>query len=78
MSVVGGVMLAGFFGVMRSVVQMALGDVGMVPGLLMTAGFVVIRGGLVMLCSMLVVFRCFAMMLRGIFRHLEILLEPSA
>ena len=69
MSVIGGVMLAGFFGVVRSVIQMALSDVRMVPGLLVTAGFVVIGGSLVMLCGMLVVLRRFAMMLRGIFRH---------
>jgi hypothetical protein len=69
MSVVGGVMLAGFFGVVRSVVQMALRDVGMVPGLFMIAGLMVISGGRVMLCGMFVVLRCFAMMLRGVFGH---------
>jgi hypothetical protein len=60
-------MLAGLFGMMRGVSLMALRHVRMVAGLVVVAGFVMIRGRLVMLRGMVVVLSGFAMMFRGLF-----------
>ena len=61
-----GVVLAGFFGVMRRVDMMAVGHVGVVPGFFVIAGFVVLsslkmvfRGVTVVLGSFAVMFRTF-------------------
>jgi hypothetical protein len=75
MPVIRRVMLAGFFGVVRGVVQVALRNMGMMSGLFMIASLMVISGGLVMLCGMFVVLRRSAMMLRGIFGHGEFSLK---
>jgi hypothetical protein len=73
--VFGGVMLAGLFGVMRGVVEMALRYVSMMAGLLMIARLVVFGCGGVMLRGVFVVLRGFAVVLRGIFRHVQLSLE---
>jgi hypothetical protein len=75
MPVIRRVMLAGFFGVVRGVVQVALRNRGMMSGLFMIASLMVISDGLVMLCGMFVVLRRPAMMLRGIFGHGEFSLK---
>ena len=56
-----GVMLAGLFGVVRSVVQVV------VSGLFVIAGVMVASGGLMMFRGMFVVLRRSEMMLHGIF-----------
>jgi hypothetical protein len=56
-------------GVMRSVVMMAIGGVGMMRGEMMIAGFVVARGFAMMPGRVLVVFRCFVVMLGCFFGH---------
>jgi len=71
-AVFAGVMLAGFFGVLARVVQMALCDVGMMAGLLMIPGFMMFGGSFVVLRGVFVMFRSFAVMLRGLFGHVEL------
>jgi hypothetical protein len=66
-AVLAGVMFARLFGMMRSVNLMALRHVRMVTGLVVIAGFVMLRGRLVMLCGMVVVLSGFAVMFRGLF-----------
>jgi hypothetical protein len=66
-AVLAGVMLARLFGMMGSVNLMALRHVRMVTGLVVIAGFVMIRGRLMMLRGMVVVLSGFAMMFRGLF-----------
>jgi hypothetical protein len=56
----------------RGVIPVALGHMGAVPGLFMFTGLMVFSGGLVVFSRLFVVLRCFAMMLRGIFGHLEL------
>jgi len=59
-----GVVLTGFFGMLGGVQRMAVGDVGVVPGLLVIAGFVMpgrfpmMGGGLFMMLRGLVVMFC--------------------
>ena len=67
MAVLAGMMLARLFGMMRGVNLMALRHVCMVTGLVVIAGFVMIRGRLVMLSGMVVVLGGFAMMFRSLF-----------
>ena len=69
MAVFAGVMLAGFFGVLARVVQMALCDVGMMAGLLMIPGFMMFGGSFVVLRRMFVVLGSFLVMLLGMSRH---------
>jgi len=71
MSVFGRVMLTGLFGVVHGVAQVALRHMRMVTGFFMVARFMVVSGRLVMFSGMFVVFRCFAVMLRGFFGHLQ-------
>jgi hypothetical protein len=71
MAVICGVVLAGLSGVVRGVIQMPFGDVGMVAGLLMIARFMVFGGLAMVLRRVLVMLSSFVMMLRGIFRHVE-------
>jgi hypothetical protein len=75
MPVLGGVVFAGLFGVMRGVVQMAFGHVSVMAGLLVVSRFMMFRCGVVMLRGVLVMFRCFTVVLRGIFRHVQLSLE---
>jgi hypothetical protein len=72
MSVIRGVMLSGFVGVVRSVVKVALRTMGIVSGLFMIAGLMVISGGRVMFCGMFVVLRRLAMMLRASLEKLSL------
>jgi hypothetical protein len=67
--VVGCVMLAGFLGVVRGVVEVAFRYVRMVSGLLMIARLMVVGGVLVMFGGVLVVLSGFAVVLRGILGH---------
>lgn len=69
MSVLCRVMLAGFSGVMRGVIQVTFGDVCMVAGFFMIASFMMAGSGKMMFSGVLVVRRRFAMMLRGFFGH---------
>jgi hypothetical protein len=69
LGVVLGVVLAGFFGVMRGVVEMTLSDVGMVPGLLMITPFMVLGCGQVVFRRVFMVFCRLSMMLDGFLRH---------
>ena len=64
-----GVKFRRFGGVMRSVVMMAIGGVGMVSGEMMIAGFMTARGFAMMSGRVLVVFCCFVMMLGCFFGH---------
>jgi hypothetical protein len=67
--VVGGVMLAGFFGVVRGVVEVAFRYVRMVSGLFMIARLMVVGGVLMMFGGVLVVLSGFAVVFRGILGH---------
>jgi hypothetical protein len=70
--VIGGVMLAGLFGVVRGMIQVAFGNMRMMTGLFMISRFVVLRGCSVMFSGVFVVFCCLAMMRRRVFRHLDL------
>ena len=61
------VVLAGFFGVVGCVQMMALGHVGVMPGLFVTAGFVVLSSREMVLRGVTVVFGGFAVMIRNLF-----------
>lgn len=71
MSVFGRVMLAGLFGVVGGVVQVAFRNVSMMAGLFMVAGLMMAGGSLVMFRGVFVVLRCLPMVLRGFFRHVK-------
>jgi len=62
-------MLAGFFGVVSGVHQMAMSYVGMMASLVMVAGFMMLGGASMMGGGVLMVFSGFAMMLCGFLRH---------
>ena len=64
-AVLGGVVSAGFFGVVQGVVEVALRDVGMMAGLLVMAGFIMFSGDVVMSSCVFVVLSSFAVVLRG-------------
>jgi hypothetical protein len=64
-----GVNLGRFRRVVHGVVMMAIGSVGMMSGEMMIAGVVMARGFAMMPCRVLVVLRCFAMMLGCLLRH---------
>lgn len=64
-----GVEFGGFAGVMHSVMMMAIRGVGMMRGEMMIAGFVMARGFAMMPGRVLVVFRCFVMMLGCLLGH---------
>jgi hypothetical protein len=66
MTVLGGVMLAGFFSVMNGMHMMALGDMGVVTSFMMVPGFMMFGGREMMLRGMFVVLGSFAMMLRTV------------
>jgi hypothetical protein len=63
------VLLGSLGGVMRRVVQMSLGGVGVVGGHCMVAGFVVLGGFAMMPSGVFVVFGCFVMMFCGLLGH---------
>jgi hypothetical protein len=63
------VMLAGLFGVMCGVDRMTVSHMCVVPGLVMIARFVMIGGGSVMLCSMLMMLSGFAVVVCCFFGH---------
>jgi len=63
------VLLGGLGGVMRGVVQMSLGGVGVVGGQFMVAGFVVLGGFAMMASGVVVVFGCLVMMFCGLLGH---------
>jgi hypothetical protein len=67
----GGVVFACFLGMVRGVVEVAFRNVSVVGGRFMIAGLIVFRGCKMMLGSMLVVFRSFAMVVLGFFGHLK-------
>lgn len=61
--------LAGFFGVVGGVVEMTLSDVGVVPGLLMIAPFMVLGRGQVVLRCVFMMFRRLSMVFDGFLGH---------
>jgi hypothetical protein len=63
------VVLAGFFGMMGGMVEMALSDMGMVPGLLGIAPFMVLGCGQVVLRCVFMMFRRLFMVLDGFLGH---------
>jgi hypothetical protein len=63
------VLLGSLDGVVRGVVQVALGGVSVVRGHFMVAGFVVLGGFAMMPSGVFVVFGCLGMMLCGLFGH---------
>jgi hypothetical protein len=64
-----GVVLAGFFGVMVGMVEMTLGDVGVMPGLLVIAPFMVLGRGQMVLLGVFMMLRRLSMVLDGFFGH---------
>jgi hypothetical protein len=66
-SVIVGVVLARFRGVMLGLNVMTVGDVGVVAGFLMVSGFMMARGCAMVLGSVFVVICSFMMMLGGFF-----------
>jgi hypothetical protein len=66
-TVIVGVVLAGFFGVMDCVQMMAVGHVSVVPGLLVIVGFVVLGSLEMVLRGVTVVLGSFAVMIRNFF-----------
>ncbi len=62
-------MLAGFLGVMRGHVMVAVGDVGVMPRLLMISRGVMFRGRAVVASGMFVMFGCFDVVIGAFFRH---------
>jgi len=64
-----GVKFGGFGGVMHSVVMMAIGNVRVMGGEVMVPRFVVARGFAMMSGGVLMVVRCFAMMLGCFLGH---------
>lgn len=63
------VMFAGFFGVVDCVQVMTVGHVCVVPGLFVIAGFLLLGGSEMVFRGVAVVFGCFAVMIRNLFRH---------
>jgi hypothetical protein len=76
-AVFGGVVLAGLLGMVGCVVQVALRYMGMVSGFFMMASLIVFRGGMVMFGGVFVVFGSFAVVLSGIFRHMQLSFRRS-
>jgi hypothetical protein len=64
-----GVKLRGLRSMMSRVMMMAVGDVGMMRGEMMVACLMMLRCFAVMTCGVLVVFRCFEVMLGCLLRH---------
>ena len=64
-----GVVLPGFFGMMGSVQRVSVGDVGVVPGLLVIARFVMVCRFPVMFGGVLMMLRRFVMMLCSLVSH---------
>ena len=62
-----GVVLAGFFGVMRGVHLMAVRHVSVVPGFFVIAGFVVLSSREMVFRGVTVVLGSFAVMIRSLF-----------
>jgi hypothetical protein len=69
--------LGGFGGVVRGVLQMAVSGVGVMRSSFVVAGFVVLRGGTVMSCGVLVVLGGFAVMFGGLLAHVRLLIQNS-
>jgi hypothetical protein len=69
LAVIGGVMLAGFFGVMNRIDVMAVGDVCVMAGFLMIAGSVMLGCRTMVLGGFFVVLCGFHMVIRSRFRH---------
>ena len=65
------VVLARLPGMMRSLVMMAVRHMSMVTGFLMVPSFMVLRRGAVVLSGILVMFRGLAVMISGLFRHVQ-------
>jgi hypothetical protein len=65
--------LCSFRGVMCRVMQMPLSGVRVMRGCLVVAAFMVLGGFAMVPRSVLVVFRCFVVMLCGMFRHFTLL-----
>ncbi len=61
------VVLAGFFGVMNRVHMMAMGDVGVMPGLFMIARLVMLGGREMVFRGVTMVLGSFAVMFRAFF-----------
>ena len=64
-----GVVLSGFLGVVLRLDVMAMGEVSVMPGLLVVALIMMIGGVQMVLRGVLVMLRCFAMVISGFFRH---------
>ena len=64
-----GVMLAGFFGVVDRMDEMTLRDVRVMAGFVVISSFVVVGGRSMMASSVIVVLRGLAMVLGAFFRH---------
>jgi hypothetical protein len=69
LGVVLGVVLAGFLGVMRGMVEMTLSDVGVMPGFHVIAPFMVLGCGQVVFRGVFMVFRRLSMVLDGFLGH---------
>jgi hypothetical protein len=67
------VKLGGFRGVMCGVKMMGIGNMRVMSGRVMIAGFVVPRGFAMMTGGVIVMFRCFVMMLCCLLGHLILL-----
>jgi hypothetical protein len=64
-----GVVLGGFFGVVRGLEMMAVRHVGVMAGFFVIAGFVVVGGRAMVLGGVLVMIGRLAMMIGAFFRH---------
>jgi hypothetical protein len=64
-----GVVLAGFFGVMRGMDVMPVRDVGVMPSLLVISRFMLLGGGFVVLRRVFVMLRSLAVMIYGFLGH---------
>lgn len=62
-------MLAGFFGMMRGMGVVPVSDVGVMPRLLVIAGFVLLGCGQVVLRRVFMMLRSFAVMIYGFLGH---------
>jgi hypothetical protein len=71
-SVLGRVMLAGLFGVMRGIVEVAFRYMCVVASLFVVASLVVVRCSIVMFGGLFMVVGCFAMVIRYVFGHVEL------
>lgn len=72
LAVMVGVEFAGFFGMMRGVVEVPLGDVRMVARFFMTAGLMLFGGGAMVFGGEVVVLRCLAMMVCCFYGHVQV------